>query len=40
MANHEEATVKQTNTQLKKQKSAAKHKAGPTLRITQKNTED
>ena len=40
MANHEKVRVKQTNTQLKKHKSTAKHKTGPTLRITQKNNED
>ena len=34
MANYEEATVKLTNTQLKKLKSAAENKTGTTLKIT------
>ena len=37
---YEEARVKITNTQLSKLKSAAKDKAGNTLRITKKNCQD
>ena len=37
MANYEEATVKLTNTQLKKLKSPAENKTGTTLKITKKN---
>ena len=40
MENYEEARVKLTNTQLKKLKSAAKNKAGKTLRITNKTFQD
>ena len=40
MANYEEARVKLRNAQLNKLKSAAKYKAGTTLRITKKNFQD
>ena len=40
MTNNEEASVKLTNTQLNKLKSAAKNKTGTTLRITKKNFRD
>ena len=40
MTKFEEPRVKLTNTQLNKLKSAAKHKAGTTLRITKKNFHD
>ena len=40
MANHQEASVKLTNTQLKKVKSAAKNTTGTKLRLNKKNFED
>ena len=40
MAIYQEVTVKLTNTQLKKLKSAAKNKTGTTLRLNKKNVED
>ena len=40
LANYQEATLKLTNTQLNKLKSAAKNKAGTILRINKKNVED
>ena len=40
MAKYEEATVKLTNTQLNKLKSAARNKAGIILRLNKKNFED
>ena len=40
MANYEEATVKLTNNQLNKLKSAAKDKTGTTLRKTKKNFQE
>ena len=40
MANYEEASVKLTNSQLNKLKSAAKNKTGTTLRITMKSLQD
>ena len=40
MAIYQEVTVKLTNTQLSKLKSAAKNKTGTTLRLNKKNVED
>ena len=40
MANYQEATVKLTNTQLNKLKSAAKNNARTELRLNKKNFED
>ena len=40
MANHQEARVKLTNTQLNKLKSAAKNKTGTILGINKKNFQD
>ena len=40
MAIYQKATVKLTNTQLKKLKSAAKYKTGIILRLNKKNFED
>ena len=40
MANHQEARVKLTNTQLNKLKSGAKNKTGTILRVNTKNFED
>ena len=40
MANYQEATVKLTNTQLNKSKSAAKNNARTELRLNKKNFED
>ena len=40
MANYEEATVKLTNIQLNKLKSAAENKTGTTLKITKKIFQD
>ena len=40
MAKYKEATVKLTNTQLNKLKSAARNKAGIILRLNKKNFED
>ena len=40
MANYQEASVKLTNTQLNKLKSAAKNKTGTILRLNKKNFED
>ena len=40
IANYQEATVKLTNTQLNRLKSAAVNKTGTILRLTKKNFED
>ena len=40
MTHYEEARIKLTNTQLNKLKSAAKNKAGTTLKINKKNFQD
>ena len=40
MANYDEASVKLTNSQLKKLKSPAKSKTGTTLRITKKKIQN
>ena len=40
MANYQEASVKLTNTQLNKLKSAAKYETGTTLKLNKKNFED
>ena len=40
MANQEEARVELRNTQINKLKSAAKSKAGTTLRLTKKNFQN
>ena len=40
MTNYQEATVKLTNTQFNKLKSAAKNKTGTILRINKKNFQD
>ena len=40
MTHYEEARIKLTNTQLNKLKSAAKNKAGTTLKIHKKNFQD
>ena len=40
MANHQEARVKLTNTQLHKLKSTAKNKTGTMLRLNKKNFKD
>ena len=40
MVHYQEASIKLTNTQLNKLKSAAKNKAGTILRLNKKNFED